>query len=120
MCLLQDGQTVTAISHLFLIKQITPNSSQGASNQLAGKSDAIGLFGAGFCLLMSIIGISMTARERGVLKPMLWHARNHVNFSAVIFLLSDQVAEESHIEFVEIKAGKIVQNHRLIYHAQNL
>ena len=89
---------------------ITPCRSQGVSNQLAGKAAEIIGFGTACRILMTIIGILMTSRERGGLIHLLWHAKNRINFSGIIFILLDQVAEDNYIEFIEEEADKIDKN----------
>lgn len=89
---------------------ITPCRSQGVSNQLAGKAAEKKGFGTACRILMTIIGILMTSRERGGLKHLLWHAKNRINFSGIIFMLLDQVAEDNYIEFIEEEADKIDKN----------
>ena len=51
----------------------------------------------------------MTSREHGRPKPLLWHAKNYINFSEAILLLLDWVAEENYIEFLEEKAFEIAK-----------
>ena len=89
MGLSHNGQTVSDISHLVLHEARHSMQKSRCLKWTGRHSSRKNDIWPAFHILANIIGVPMTSREHGRPKPLLWHAKNCINFSEAILLLLD-------------------------------